>query len=117
MAFLQLFAAALALSLCARVVYLRTLTAGYAPLRYERSGWIRKVTLRKPELVSRIDGSGETRLPEPRETRVLVYSLAGIPLGRKWAAIPLPHSVQDHLGQTRAEDFDARFASAFRLAP
>ena len=54
--------------------------------------------------------------PQPREERVLAWSLAGLPLWQRRRVIALPLNMDAQISDIPAETFDQHFSSHFRLA-
>lgn len=70
--------------------------------------------LHRRAMVCRADGDTQ-EFPLPREARMLVLRVVGVPILCRREEIGLPLHLDARLGQLRAEDFDSEFTGQFRV--
>jgi hypothetical protein len=75
-----------------------------------------KLELHRCATVFRSEGDTQD-FPQPREFRMLVLRLVGIPIFSRQEVIGLPTELDARLDQVSVTDFDAHFSDSFRIAP
>ncbi len=107
--------AGLALLLAGRTVCLALKLADGSMVESSTCGAV-KLELRRRVAVFKPEGDSQA-FPQPREVRMLVLRLGGIPVFCREESIGLPKEMDARLDQVSAKDFDAHFSDAFRIAP
>lgn len=79
-----------------------------------RRGWT--VELRRQARICSLPGDLQP-YPLPREFRLLVWRLAGLPVWRREALVCLPLQCDAQIDRIDAQGFDHLFDDAFRLQP
>jgi hypothetical protein len=105
----------LLLALAARSLLLQRHAARYARLRLSAAGWW-TVELRRLACVCSVPHDLQA-FPQPREFRIRVWRLAGVPVWCRSCFVSLPVHCDATVGQLDAQQFDHLFRGAFRLQP
>jgi hypothetical protein len=86
-------------------------------LRQERIGLVKLELRRWVGLQSHADGLGGQSLPQPVETRTLVWSCCGLPLWQRVASIGLPLGSEASFATLEPQEFDHHFDAAHGCKP
>jgi hypothetical protein len=103
----------LLLTLAGRSLMLQRLAARHAWLRTTGSGWW-TVELRRLACVCSVPNDLQP-YPQPREFRIRVWRLAGIPVWWRGCFISLPVQCDATVAQLDAQQFDHLFSGPYRL--
>lgn len=103
----------LLLALAGRSLLLQRLAARHAWLRSSGAGWW-TVELRRRACVCSVPNDLQA-FPQPREFRIRVWRLAGLPLWWRGCFVSLPVHCDATVGQLDAQQFDHLFSGPFRL--
>ncbi len=105
----------LLLALAGRTLLLQRHAARHAWLRSSGTGWW-TVELRRLACVCSMPHDLQP-YPQPREFRVLVWRLAGVPLWWRGCFVGLPVHCDATVAELGAQHFDHLFQAAFQLQP
>jgi hypothetical protein len=103
----------LLLALAGRTLVLQRHAASHGWLRCSGPGWW-TVELRRRACVCSMPNDLQA-YPQPREFRILVWRLAGVPLWWRGCFVGLPLHCDATVAQLDAQQFDHLFSGAFRL--
>lgn len=105
---------ALLLALAGRSLLLQRVAGRHAWLHSRGPGWW-TVELRRRACVCSVPNDLQA-YPQPREFRILVWRVAGVPLWCRACFVSLPLQCDATVGQLDAQQFDQLFDGPFRLA-
>jgi hypothetical protein len=103
----------LLLALAGRSWMLQRLAARHAWLRTTGSGWW-TVELRRRACVCSVPNDLQP-YPQPREFRIRLWRLAGVPLWWRGCYVSLPVQCDATVGELDAQQYDHLFSGPFRL--
>ncbi len=105
----------LLLGLASRSLVLQRHAARHSRLRSRGPGWW-TVELRRRACICSLPNDLQA-YPQPREFRILVWRLAGVPLWWRGCFVSLPLHCDATVGQLDAQQFDQLFEGPYRLHP
>jgi len=105
----------LMLALAGRSLVLQCHAARHGQVHRRGPGWW-TVELRRRACMSSLPNDLQA-YPQPREFRILVWRLAGVPLWWRGSFVSLPLHCDATVGQLDAQQFDQLFDSPYRLHP
>ena len=97
-----------------RALYLRCLVSRHELIARQQGRLVTVELWRRAMLFQCRDGTGDMKLPVPRESRTRLVRFAGVPVWRYVEAIGLPNDAADRISAVAAHEFDGGFSPAFR---